>query len=130
MQELYAYGFANIVSSFFSCFVSAASLSRSLLQEQLCSTQVNFDIFHFFKIMLFFLFRLYDLRCVCYVMFIIYMDLDARLNNKFFCPISSLLLLTERSSIVIYSHPIYSAHRAILFIFDILKGFSHRIQYL
>ncbi|XP_066925900.1 prestin-like isoform X1 [Clytia hemisphaerica] len=39
-QELYAYGFSNIVSSFFSCFVSAGSLSRSLLQEQLGSTQV------------------------------------------------------------------------------------------
>ncbi|XP_055881917.1 prestin-like isoform X4 [Biomphalaria glabrata] len=32
-QELLAYGSCNIVSSFFSAFVSAASLSRSLIQE-------------------------------------------------------------------------------------------------
>ncbi|XP_072025146.1 sulfate transporter-like [Amphiura filiformis] len=32
-QELLAYGAANIFSSFFSCFVSAASLARSVLQD-------------------------------------------------------------------------------------------------
>ncbi|KAH9504995.1 hypothetical protein Btru_061361 [Bulinus truncatus] len=32
-QELLAYGTCNVVSSFFSAFVSAASLSRSLIQE-------------------------------------------------------------------------------------------------
>jgi len=39
-QELYAYGLSNIVSSFFSCFVSSGSLSRSLVQETLGSTQI------------------------------------------------------------------------------------------
>jgi len=39
-QELIAYGLANTVSSFFSCFPSAASLSRSVIQEALGSTQV------------------------------------------------------------------------------------------
>ena len=39
-QELYAYGATNVVASFFSCFVSAASLSRSLIQENLGVTQV------------------------------------------------------------------------------------------
>lgn len=40
-QELYAYGLSNVVSSFFSCFVSSASLSRSLIQENLGSTQIS-----------------------------------------------------------------------------------------
>ena len=39
-KELIAYGLANTVSSFFSCFPSAASLSRSVIQEALGSTQV------------------------------------------------------------------------------------------
>lgn len=39
-QELIAYGLANTISSFFSCFPSAASLSRSLIQESLGSTQI------------------------------------------------------------------------------------------
>ena len=34
LQELLAYGTANIVSSFFSCFVSAASLARSVIQDK------------------------------------------------------------------------------------------------
>jgi len=32
-QELVAYGICNVVSSFFGCFISSASLSRSLVQE-------------------------------------------------------------------------------------------------
>ena len=32
-QELIAYGISNVTGSFFSCFMSAASLSRSLIQE-------------------------------------------------------------------------------------------------
>ena len=39
-KELFAYGLSNSVSAFFSCFPSAASLSRSLIQESLGSTQV------------------------------------------------------------------------------------------
>ncbi|XP_028401981.1 pendrin-like isoform X2 [Dendronephthya gigantea] len=39
-QELLAYGVQNIVSAFFSCFVSAASLGRSLIQENLGRTQI------------------------------------------------------------------------------------------
>lgn len=39
-QELIAYGVQNIVSGFFSCFVSAASLGRSLVQENLGRTQI------------------------------------------------------------------------------------------
>ena len=44
-QELIAYGLANTVSSFFSCFPSAASLSRSVIQEALGSTQVKLYLF-------------------------------------------------------------------------------------
>jgi len=33
-QELMAYGFSNFVSSIFNGFVSAASLSRTVVQEQ------------------------------------------------------------------------------------------------
>ena len=40
-QELLAYGVQNIVSGFFSCFVSAASLGRSLIQENLGRTQIT-----------------------------------------------------------------------------------------
>ena len=39
-QELLAYGVQNIVGGFFSCFVSAASLGRSLIQENLGRTQI------------------------------------------------------------------------------------------
>lgn len=39
-QELYAYGAVNMVGSFLSCFVASASLSRSLIQENLGSTQL------------------------------------------------------------------------------------------
>ena len=35
LQEFIAYGVSNVVGSFFSCFMSAASLSRSLIQEGL-----------------------------------------------------------------------------------------------
>jgi MFS superfamily sulfate permease-like transporter len=40
-QELLAYGVQNIVGGFFSCFVSAASLGRSLIQENLGRTQMT-----------------------------------------------------------------------------------------
>ncbi|XP_036358676.1 sulfate transporter isoform X1 [Octopus sinensis] len=41
-QELIAYGFCNVFSSFFSAFCSAVSLSRSLVQENVgCKTQVT-----------------------------------------------------------------------------------------
>eukprot|EP00794_Sanderia_malayensis_P007107 gene7107-7911_t len=40
-QELIAYGITNMVSSFFSCFPSSCSLSRSLIQENLGSTQLT-----------------------------------------------------------------------------------------
>ena len=40
-QELLAYGVQNIVGGFFSCFVSAASLGRSLIQENLGRTQIT-----------------------------------------------------------------------------------------
>ncbi|KAK3583259.1 hypothetical protein CHS0354_011145 [Potamilus streckersoni] len=41
-QELIANAFCNIISSFFSCFVCAASLSRSLVQERVGGkTQVS-----------------------------------------------------------------------------------------
>jgi len=33
LQELIAYGMSNVVGSFFSCFMAAASLSRSLVQD-------------------------------------------------------------------------------------------------
>ena len=40
-QELLAYGVQNIVGGFFSCFVSAASLGRSLIQDNLGRTQIT-----------------------------------------------------------------------------------------
>ena len=41
-QELVAYGVCNSVASMFNCYVSAASLSRSLVQEGVGGqTQVN-----------------------------------------------------------------------------------------
>ena len=33
VQEFLAHGFTNIVGSFFSCFVSSGSLSRSVIQD-------------------------------------------------------------------------------------------------
>lgn len=45
-QEFIAYGITNIGSSFFSCYISAASLSRSLVQEAVGGrTQVRWS-FH------------------------------------------------------------------------------------
>lgn len=40
-QELVAYGVQNIVGCFFSCFVSAGSLGRSLIQENLGKSQIT-----------------------------------------------------------------------------------------
>ncbi|CAB4028337.1 sulfate transporter-like isoform X1, partial [Paramuricea clavata] len=40
-QELLAYGVQNIVSGFLSCFVSAGSLGRSLIQDNLGRTQIT-----------------------------------------------------------------------------------------
>ena len=40
-QELVAYGVQNILSGYFSCFVSAGSLGRSLIQENLGKTQIT-----------------------------------------------------------------------------------------
>ena len=43
-QEIFAYGTSNVFSSFFSCFSSAASLSRSCVQENIGGkTQVNLN---------------------------------------------------------------------------------------
>ena len=39
-QELLAYGTINVISSFFSCFVSSGSLSRSVVQEGMGKTQI------------------------------------------------------------------------------------------
>lgn len=39
-QELLAYGTVNVISSFFSSFVSSGSLSRSVVQESLGRTQI------------------------------------------------------------------------------------------
>ena len=39
-QELLAYGCVNFISSFFSCFVSSGSLSRSVVQESMGKTQI------------------------------------------------------------------------------------------
>ena len=39
-QDLVAYGIANITGSFFSCFVSSGSLSRSVVQETIGKTQI------------------------------------------------------------------------------------------
>lgn len=40
-QELLAYGCMNLISSFFSCFVSSGSLSRSVVQESMGKTQIT-----------------------------------------------------------------------------------------
>lgn len=40
-QELVAYGVQNIVGGYFSCFVSSASLGRSLIQENLGKSQIT-----------------------------------------------------------------------------------------
>ncbi len=40
-QELLAYGIGNIISSFFSSFVSSGSLSRSVVQESMGKTQIT-----------------------------------------------------------------------------------------
>ncbi|KII71290.1 Sulfate anion transporter 1 [Thelohanellus kitauei] len=39
--ELFSYGLCNFVSSFFHCFVSSASISRSVLQASLGKTQLS-----------------------------------------------------------------------------------------
>ena len=44
-QELLAYGLCNFISSFFNCFVSAASLARSTVQHAVGGrTQVLIDL--------------------------------------------------------------------------------------
>ena len=53
LKELFAYGASNLFSSFFSCFPSAASLSRSSVQDASGGkTQVNHYLFSKIRILI------------------------------------------------------------------------------